>query len=736
MFSPRFSTRLLAGTAIALVLNVPAFADNAVPAEQQVAAADQPTAPLVLKGVTVEGQATTENFKVDTTGLNKLTEPVRDTPQTITTISKEVMEERGVTNFNDAMKSVPGITLGAGEFNWQGNNPNIRGFNARTDMFLDGMRDFGNYYRDPFNLEQISVLEGPASMVFGRGSTGGVVSSITKEANLTPSISGSMVFGTDDTKRVTADVNEPLPELGEGAAVRLNVMGHDSAVADRDVGHQDRWAFAPSLALGLGTSTRIVLDYLHQSANDIPDYGLPWFGTVPAAVPRNNFYGFDSDYQKTQVDIITAKVDHDFSDDLTLHTQLRYGHYDRDNRISEPQVTAAVGTAPASVTAARNVYTGQSEETNLWAQSDLTAKLQTGFLQHTIVAGVEGGNERSAPTIGFAQGVPGTNLLTPSEHDFFVSTGTPPSLIADTMINSIGVYAMDTIKINEMFQVVGGIRWDDFHTHYSDSRFVTATGVFTGSDRITHTDREFSYRVGAVFKPMEEGSIYINYGNSFNPSDEALTFVTSARGAFPIANAFLAPEENHNYEIGAKWDFFGGKLSANAAVFRIDKENARVPTATPNVNTLGGTQRSQGFDIGVTGAITDRWQIMAGYEYLDPKVIAAPAIAGAPAVGAPLPFAPKGSATFWTSYMITNDIQVGVGGQHQSMRFAQNTAPLKWVPGFWTFDAMAKYNFSEHLALQVNLNNLTDKYYFDAIHQQHIIPGAGRTALFTIKVNY
>jgi len=731
MPSTRLSTQLLAGTAIALTFNAAAFA-----AEQ--------AAQRAIPEIVVEGQAI-GSFRVEQSGLGKLTEPLRDTPQTISTISKEVIEQRGITNFNDAFRNVPGITLGASEFNWQGNNPNIRGFNSRTDMFMDGMRDFGNYFRDPFNYEQIEVLQGPASMVFGRGSTGGAINSVTKEASLSGNIFAGLNFGTDGTKRIAADVNEALPDLGEGAAVRLNAFAHDSEMAGRRDGpEQGRYGFAGSLALGLGTPTRLVVNYLHQKNSDIPDYGLPWFGTEVAAVPRNNYYGFNSDYQKANADIITAKVDHDFDPDLTVHGQVRYGDYSRQNRITEPQIPAtfAVGTPPAAVTISRNVFAGFADESFLAGQVYVKATVQTGSFENKIVAGIEGSRERSAPWFGFAQGVPGTNLLNPDKNVFFTSTGTPPSVIADTTGDSIGVYAIDTFKINDMFSLVGGIRWDSFKVRYGANRYTAATGAFVGSERVNNTTKQFSYRAGAVFKPVEEGTIYASFGTSFNPSAETLTFITAARGAFPTPNAFLDPELNHSYEIGTKWDLLNGKLAASGAIFRIIKENARVPNpATPGFNALGGTQRAQGFDVSVTGNITDVWQITAGYVYLDGEVTESPLtaagapIAGAPPVGAPLPFTPKHALSFWTSYVFGN-VQIGGGGQHVGARFASNTAPIRSVSGYTTFDAMVRYIYSEHLSLKVNLTNLADKYYIDAIHPQHVIPGAGRTAMFAINVNY
>ena len=728
MFSPRFSTQLLASTAIALVYAAPAVAEPQV-AEAETQAARQ------LPSITVTGQAIGD-FKVDRSALGKLTEPVRDVPHSISIISSEVMDERAMTNLNDAFRNVPGITLGAGEFSWQGNNPNIRGFNSRSDMFLDGMRDFGSYYRDPFNFEAVEVLQGPASTVFGRGSTGGVINQVSKTPSLEARVTGALNFGTDSTKRITADINQPLPELGEGAAVRLNAMGHDGAYEGRDGAKQGRYGFAPSLALGLGTPTRLTLSYLHMHSDDSPDYGLPWFGTQVAQVPRNNFYGFSSDYLKTQADIVTAKIEHDYNEDLQIRSQLRYAAYARSSRIAEPLIAASIPitTPVANVAVTRNMYTGRSRETFLQNQTDVTAKFATGPLGHTLVSGVEVGRERSAPFFGFAQGVPTTNLLTPAVDAFFVSTGTPPNVTADTTGDSVGVYALDTIKIGEMFQIIGGLRWDSFRIDYSANRYVQATGAFVSSEAITHADKEISYRAAAVFKPVPAGTLYFGFGTSFNPSAETLTFLVNARN-FNIGNAFLDPEKNKNYEVGTKWDVMGGKLSTRAAVFRIVKDNARVPNpATPGFNALGGTQRAQGLELNLTGRLTERWQLMAGYVHLDTKVTKS--VTGSAPVGAPLPFAPDDAFSFWSSYAVTSKIQLGAGGQYVGSRFATNTAPVKSVPGYWTFDAMGKYAWSDHLAFKVNLTNLTDKYYYDAIHPFHVIPGAGRTAMFAINLTY
>ncbi len=222
----------------------------------------------------------------------KYGEPVIDTPQTITAVPRSVMDQQGTATLRDALRNVAGISLAAGEGGAQGDNLTIRGFTARNDLFIDGMRDFGSYYRDPFNVQEVEVLQGPSSVTFGRGSTGGVVNQASKTPGLSASIAGSLQLGTDLTRRVTLDINEPLPKLGSGAAFRLNLMGNLNDVSERAVAENRRFGIAPSLALGLGTATRWNFSYFHQTADDIPDYGVPWLFNGPAPVNRTNYYGF------------------------------------------------------------------------------------------------------------------------------------------------------------------------------------------------------------------------------------------------------------------------------------------------------------------------------------------------------------------------------------------------------------------------------------------------------------
>lgn len=723
-------TRLLTGAsplvmslaAMGLMLGTPALAqDNSV----------------TLPTLNVEGQSS--SYDAQAPGLAKLTESVQDTPVSITSISSQVMQDRGETTLNDALRNAPGITLGAGEFLWQGNNPYIRGFSARTDMFADGMRDFGDYYRDPFNLDKVEVLEGPDSILFGRGSTGGVINQVSKTPQMTGFTAFSLSGGTNNAKRATVDFDTPIDGLGEGAALRVNVMGNDNGVTGRDVVNYQRYGFAPSLALGLGTDTRYLLSYFHQSENDVPDYGIPWYLGNPAPVARSNFYGYDSDYLKNDNDIVTGKVEHDLSSDVTLRAQVRYANYDRSIRMNQPIMPATVTAATPlnSINVNINSYNGRSTENEFESEADVIAKLDTGFIRHDIVAGLEYDEERSTPHFANSQGQSPKSLLSPPEGALFNPTITFPRVDADTNTHTLAAYAVDTMKLGEQFQLVLGARVDSFGANFHETIYSVppaTTGVITGTNYQNHVVTMASYRGALVYKPVENGTFYFSFGTSFNPSAEGLSFLNSGEN-YNVANENLGPEKNRNFEIGTKWQLFDDHLFLSAAAFRSEKTNARIPDPTlPGFNELAGNQRVDGIELQAQGQITPQWAISAGYDYLDSTTTKT--AAGGPPLGFELPFTPRNNGNVWTTYWAMPQLQFGLGAQFTDRRYAQTTAPIESVPGYTTFDAMAKYVISAKFDAQVNVYNLTDKYYYDTPHPHFIIPGAGRSAMLTLNYHY
>ena len=704
------SYRVIAALAFGAV-TAPAFAQDA---------------PRELPAVSVEGAQPfgggTE-YKVDNPSSPKLTEPLRNTPQSIDVVPAQMIEDRGVTTLNDAIRTVPGVSIAAGEGGNQGSSFTLRGFSARNDIFLDGMRDFGSYYRDAFNLDAVEVLKGPSSMLFGRGSTGGVVNQVSKAPELRGFTAGSAMVGTDHTLRVTADVDAPIQAL-KGGAFRLNLMANDNEVAERDVGEYKRFAVAPSLALGLGTPTRFNLNYFHQNEADIPDYGMPiFFGGVPN-VKRDNFYGFTSDYLFTTADIATAKVEHDATDWLTLRNQLRFANYTRDFRITEPQLpgSATPATPLQNIVVTRNMIAGDSVETFLQNQTDGTLNFSTGMFGHTVVTGVEIGRETSDPTRYNQNNVTGANFLNPNPSIFFSNERTVRTN-AHGEAKSVAFYAVDTVKIGEQWEVSGGGRFDHIDSHYEEN------AAHLDLDR---RDDLASWRAGLVYKPLPVGSIYFGWGTSFNPSVESLSL--------SLATVDTPPEKNETYEIGTKWDLFNERLSLRGAVFRTDKTNSRVPD--PNntlLMVLGGSQRVDGFEVEANGRVTDKMQLFVGYTHMEGEVTKAPPNAS-PREGAPLQNTPMHTFHAWTTYDLPYRFQVGGGVNWVSERVARNTpsafANNTIVPGYVTWDLMGKYRLTDTVDIQLNILNLFDRFYIDQMHPNHLVPGAGRTLLLTTAFKF
>lgn len=685
---------------------------------------------------------TTPRFSPDDLSLSKFPQPVLDTPQSVSIVTSDLLKQRGTSNLDDALRNMPDISLGAGEFSWQGNNPTIRGFLARNDMYIDGIRDFGSYHRDTFYYQQVEELSGPSSVYFGRGSTGGVINQVSKTPFLTRDLEAQVTGGSAGMGRATIDYNTPLEEVGPGAAMRINAMAHVANIAGRDAVAERRWGLAPSLALGIGTPTRLNLSYLHEDADDIPDYGIPWYFGRPAPVRHSNFYGYDSDYLRTQVNVLTAKAEHDLDSDVTLRNTLRLGQYRRQFRVSEGVL--APGTLASTpldqVQVARNIWRGTSVESIADDQAELAGKWDTFGLEHAVVAGVELGWENSNPLFENTTGVPTVNLLNPAQHQPF--PGTPfARLYSETPAQTMAVYGVDTVTLDPQWEVTLGLRWDQFATNFHSITYASVPNVPQAQpsffnppvfSTIKNVDAMMTYRVGLVYKPAANGSFYFAHGTSFDPSAESLSQLTSGR-TLGTQNALLPPEKNRSFEAGTKWQFWNARLETSAALFRLEKENARIPSTVPGVNILGGSQQVNGFELSLNGAITQEWSARAGYAYLDSHTTqTAP---GGSLLGAALVNTPKSALSFWTEYALLPEWSVGLGGQYVSKRLAQNTAAsFLTAPPYMTLDAESEYRFSASYALRLNVYNLTDRHWIDEIHPFRAVPGASLSAALSLEM--
>lgn len=652
----------------------------------------------------------------------KYTEPLLDTPQTITVIPRAVIEEQGATTLRDVLRNVPGLTITAGEGGTPaGDNLTLRGFSARNDIFVDGVRDLSPQSRDPFNLEQVDVVKGPGSVYTGRGSTGGSINLTNKTPGIKRSFGGTLDIGSDRTRRVTGDINLPLTDT---VAFRLNLLTHHSGVAGRDVVNYDRWGVAPSLTFGLGKPTSFTVSYYKLKQNNLSDYGIPWVPTTnnaliayrdrPAPVTRNTFYGLKNrDFEKLDADLVTLKFEHDFNDNLTLRNQFRYSRSTRDSIATPPRFASNASTAIN-----RELRSWQTRD-GVWDdQTDFTARFSTGKIEHALIAGVDITREDNIRRTRTAANMP-TTLLNPNPNDVFTSAITESPIVGDVTANSQALYLFDTVRFGKRWELNGGLRWDRFD----------ADGVTTSNVPVSRVDKMLSGRAGAVFKPLPHGSVYASYGTSLNPSLEGLSYNT--------ANTVIDPEKTYTFEAGSKWDFFGGRMLVSGAGFRVEKTNARTPGLLPGdpPQVLQGRQRVDGAELSVTGNVTHAWQVLAGYTFLDSETVDSNVTTPITEIGKDLVNTPRNSFNLWTTYRLPSGPSFGGGARFVGKRFG-NTINTRFVDAYWTFDLMASYPLTNHVDLKLNLYNLTDKYYFDRLGGGHVVPGPGRSATLSTSFRF
>lgn len=672
----------------------------------------------------------------------KYTEPIRDTPQTIVVVPQALLQAQGTSSLRDALRNTPGITLTAGEGGAApGDNFLIRGFSARNDVYIDGARDPGVVSRDTFNVEAVEVAKGPSSVTAGRGSTGGSINLVTKTANLQDSASIRMTGGTASYKRATADVNRTI---GASSAVRLNVMWQDAGVPRRDVVTQKGWGFAPSVAFGLGKATSLTVNYAHVQQNNVPDYGLP--GTLPDLANArgitvddldfSSFYGLAArDRERTRGDIATATTEHRFAQAFTLRNLTRFGNNNLDRVVTSPRAasSANASTDPGfdlSVeqirrTDAKYQYRDDRAVTN---QTDVTSRFVTAGVTHDADIGLEIAFDRQpshAVTDAFSNGRPPvTDLFNPNPHQTYSAALVRTGASSTARARSAALYAFDTLKPGDKWQVDLGGRFDRIDVDYES---VATTGVATPFGR---TDHAFSGRAGVVFKPQTRSTLYAAVSTSFNPSyDGSFGLTLAATGANAAA---LPPERSRNVEAGMKIDVRSGVM-ATAAVFRTEKTNAKTTDAS-GATVLAGDQEVTGIELGLSGNLTSRWGMFSGLSLMKGTVKES---GNAAEVGRQLSYVPRTSFNIWSSYRLPVRMTLGGGAQFTDGYFFQNTNALtsanaeaiQRLTRYWLFSAVAMYEVNPHVSLQVNGMNLSNARYVDRGYTGHFIPGAGRAIL-------
>lgn len=703
-----------------------------------------------METLVVEGRAHDGEIRSD-----KFTAPLLDTPKSVTVVPASLIEERGATSLVDALKSVPGITFNAGEGGAPaGDNLKIRGFDAGADVFVDGVRDSGSQTRDVFALEQVEVVKGPGSAYTGRGAAGGSVNLVTKKPAEEAFLVARVGAGTDEYMRAALDGNW---RLGESAALRLNLLAHESDVPGRDEVFLSHRGAAPSLTFGLGKPTRITLDYYYYRTDDMPDYSIPYgrnadntaAAGAPLEVDRKNFYGLlNRDFQKTGADIRTLEIEHDLGDRLTLRNTTRYGVTSNDYIVTNPD-DGRGNVANGFVV--RNSKSRNSETTTKANVTSVIGEAQTGALRHSFAAGIEISSEEmynrnysveslfnsnvnadfadscSAPgAVGPASNYNCTTLADPDPHDPWTGTIAPSDNATFAEADTTSIFAFDTLELGPRWQLNLGLRYDDYSIRQLSGP--------VDSPAVVANDADFwNHQIGIVYKPAANGSVYLSSGTSSSPSGNTLGDGTEnlAEG-----NADLDPERTRTLELGTKWELLDRRILLTTAVFRTEKDNARVATepgrGAPQLNL--GEQVVDGLEVGILGNVGERLQLLASFTLLDAEIVDDGPIEGNE--GNQFPNTPEHSASVWATYAVSPRLTLGAGASYVDLRYG-NASNTVWIPSYTTYDAMASVALNDRMQLQLNLQNLTDEVYYVRPYSNHYAAlGPARSAVMTFNIDF
>ena len=638
----------------------------------------------------------------------KTATPLRDVPQSVTVVTRRLMQDQVMTSVGDVVRYVPGVTLHQGENNRD--QVIMRGNSSSADFFVDGVRDDVQYYRDLYNLERVEALKGPNAMIFGRGGAGGVINRVTKEAGFTPLRELWMQGGAWNDRRVSADIDQPV---NDKLALRLNGV-YQKSDSFRNGVDLERKGVAPSLTFLPSDRTKVTFGYEYFHDGRAADRGISSYAGKPADVPIETYYGNPDDSRvRATVHLASASVDHSIGT-FTIRNHTQFGDYDR---FYQNYVPGAVSADKSRVSI--SAYNNATKRQNLFNQTDLT--WNDGH--HMFLAGAELGRQQ---TDNFRNTGFFNNTVTSINAPYLNPIVTTPVTFRQSSTDAnnhliatvAAAYAQDQWTVSPHLQLVVGLRFDRFNLDYRNNR---------NGDDLSRTDNLASPRLGVVVKPVETLSLYSNYSISYLPGSgdqfSSLTTITEQ----------LKPERFKNYEIGAKWDA-SSAFSLTTAVYRLDRTNTR--STDPNDPTRivqTGSQRTNGFEFGVNGRMTNRWSIAGGYSWQDAFVTSATTTARA---GATVAQVPRHTLSLWNNFDVTPRLSTALGIVTRTKMFAaiDNTVTL---PGYTEFDAAAFYRVTDAVRLQMNVENLLDTtYYKNADSNTNISPGAPRSVRFAVLTRF
>ena len=631
-----------------------------------------------------------------------------DVPQSVTVVTRAQLDDQAMYSLGDVLRYVPGVTVGQGE----GNRDQItlRGQNTTADFFIDGVRDDTQYYRGLYNLERVEVLKGPYALIFGRGGGGGIINRVLKA----PSAAGLLfatrtsvnTFGAHD---LSLDLNVPI---GTTTAFRLNAA-YEELANHRDVYEGERFAINPHVAADFGNGWKAGLSYEHIDDDRVTDRGVPSLAGVPIGGYRDQFFGVPGVNRTTlEADIVKLRVDGDIAPGLSMSTTALYGDYDKvyTNVFPNGAATAQNGTVPLAA------YTDPTTRQNLLLQSNLIWKTVAGGIGHTVLFGLEYGDQDS--TNRRVDGVLSNTNFNLANPVFPTVVFSAPVRNTVSNVETVSAYVQDQIRFGDQLEAIIGLRYDRFDIDGVDFQ--------PNPDRpFARTDGKVSPRLGLIFKPRPEVSLFASYSRSFLPrsGDQFLTLSTTQQN--------LEPEAFVNHEVGIKWDVRPG-LNFTAAVFRLDRTNATTPDpANPRVTINVGETRTQGVELGLTGRVAAGWQVSAGYAYQDATLQGNKSVK--------LAQVPRHQLSLWNRFDVNERLGLGLGIIHQSEEFAAiRTSPLTTrLPAFTRVDAAVFYEVSPSVEVQLNVENLLGETYFSDAHNNfNISPGAPLNARLTLMTRF
>jgi catecholate siderophore receptor len=687
----------------ASALGQPAFAEDAFDVE-----AYDDSRTIIVTGLS-DGYLATNSVTATKTDT-----PLIDIPQTINVVTRDQLDDQAHHSLADILRYVPGTTVGQGE----GNRDQItlRGQNTTADFFLDGVRDDVQYYRGLYNIERVEILKGPYALIFGRGGGGGIINRVQKSPLSDDFIyAGQASINSLGAYDISADVNAPL---SDAVTVRVNAI-YEKFDSHRDFVGGERYAWNPYVALKLNDRWKLGLSYEYVHDDRTTDRGIPSIAAGvgqpnrPIAGYRDQFFGVPGiNHTKLEAHIAKLRLDGALTSNLSFSGTILYGDYDKVYLNVYPNGAATAQNGTVALAA----YSDPTQRENFIAQANLVWDVETGPLGHKILVGTEYGDQKSANRR--FNGVLSTSTFSLANPIF--PTVNFSALSRDTVsdVKFFSAYVQDQISLGDHIDIVAGLRYDNFD--------IAGTDLFPAVDRpFARKDEKVSPRLGLIFKPQENISLYGSYSQSFLPrsGDQFL--------ALTVTQENLAPEKFTNYELGAKWDV-QPNLNLTLAVFQLERSNATTPDPRNPVASINiGTTRTQGVELAVTGNITSSWQVHGGYSYQDAT------LAGNDSVR--LGQVPQHQASLWNRYDFNGRFAAGLGIIHQSSQFAaiRTAANTTKLPAFTRVDAAFYYDLSDALQLQLNVENLfnTD-YYSDAHNNNNISTGAPMNGRVTIRAKF